>query len=342
MPRFRQWFDAWLARRSPVSDRVRLTNRNVYIFPSKSGWLLVSVLLVMLLTAINYQNSLIFGACFWLGSVFAVLIWHTWKNLASLEIMATDEVAGFVDDVVHVNQFLKAVDSNPHYHVQVRWRVPIPEDNGAHGVDLEPGQSESLMLNYRIHRRGWNETPRLEVFTRYPLGILTAWSVIQLNHPVLGFPNPLFDVAPTIMDGGDMGDDEATHFVHSSKQSGSDFDGLLPYIEGDSLKKVDWKRYAKTEELVTKSFVAPPVSNHWLKYDDFQGMTVEKRLSAMAGWVIKWTEQNQQFGLSLPHSQIAPNRGEQHQFNCLRALALYGETDTPEPGLPENKVRSTG
>ncbi|MFC3149744.1 DUF58 domain-containing protein [Litoribrevibacter euphylliae] len=324
MQRFRQWFDAWLARRSPVADKVRLSNRNIYIFPSKPGWLLISVLFVTLLTAINYQNSLVFGACFWLGSVFAILIWHTWKNLASLEVIATDEVAGFVDEIVHVNQNIKPLDRNAHFNVQLRWRVEEPEDKSSHGVDLDAGQTESLMLNYRIRHRGWNKTPRLEVFTRYPMGILTAWSVIQLDHPVLGFPKPLFDVVPTITSEGDSGDDEATSFVHSSKQSGSDFDGLTPYIQGDSLKKVDWKRYAKTEELVTKSFVTPPVSNHWLRFDDFQGIDIEKRLSALAGWVIRWTERNQHFGLSLPNIQIQPNSGEQHQFQCLRALALYG------------------
>ncbi|GLQ30926.1 DUF58 domain-containing protein [Litoribrevibacter albus] len=329
MQRFRSWFDAWLARRSPLSNKVRLTNRNIYIFPSKPGWLLVAVLLVMLLTAINYQNSLVFGMCFWLGSVFAVLIWHTWKNLAGLEVSVGSEVAGFVGETVPVSHKITALDRSVHFNIKMHWRRDVAMSSG---VDIEKGHGDSVQLLHHVLSRGWNQTPRIEVLSRYPLGILTAWSVIQLEHPVLGYPKPVFGVTPNIHAEGAFDQEGDAQNSHRSKQSGSDFDSLTPYIEGDSLKKVDWKRFAKTEELVTKSFVTPPVSNTWLKFEDFQGLPLEQRLSAMAGWVIEWSNQNKVFGLSLPNQQLPQGTGEQHQLDCLRALALFDadQTDSSE------------
>jgi uncharacterized protein (DUF58 family) len=332
MARIKTWFDAWIARRSPPSTQVRLSNRNIYILPSRAGWLLIGMLIILLLMAINYQNSLIFGLCFWLGSVFAVLIWHTWSNLASLTISVGEEVAGFVGEKVSVGYTINPLSTSPHYNVKIRWRDYPDESTDStslmtSGVDIE-SKAQHVNLTFQISQRGWNSPPRLEVYTRYPLGILTAWSVIQLQSPILGYPNPVFGVSPHgQMDEG--GEDDLENVIQqASRQAGSDFDSLSPYVQGDSLKKVDWKRFAKTEELVTKTFVAPPVSNSWLRFDDFYGLTLEDRLSALAGWVVEWSDQRKVFGLLLPQVQIAPGSGEQHKIECLRALALFGVVDS--------------
>ena len=316
----RSRFDQWLARRSPSSDQVELSNRNIYILPSRAGWLLITVLFIMLLTAVNYQNSLIFGLCFWLGSVFAILIWHTWKNLAAVQIDLVTEVAGFVGESVLVESKLSAKDDKPRNSLSLRWRQDQDEPPL---VDIDASQESTVSLKIKLDKRGWNETPKMEVSTQYPMGILTAWSVIQLNHPVLGYPKPIFNQLPSVSSDAKESEDQVTESIFQSKESGSDFDSLSPYVVGDSLKKVDWKRFAKTEELVTKSFVSPPSSNTWLNFEDFLAMGKEQALSAMAGWVIEWSGQQKEFGLSMPGVTISPSQGNQHRQACLRALALF-------------------
>ncbi len=320
MGSFKQLIERWFANRSPLTDRIRLTNRNIYIVPSRAGWLLVGVLLIMLLTGINYQNSLIFGLCFWVGSVFAIVIWHTWRNLASLEVSIGGEVAGFVGDSVLVPTQFKGLDERLHHSIEAAWR---PAE--AYSMfDILPNETTAHSILLKGLNRGWNRTPKMEVRTQYPLGILTAWSVIRLTHPVLGYPQPIFGIAPNQKD-SDGDDDQDVVQDISSRHSGSDFYSLKPYVEGDSLRKVDWKRYAKTEELVTKEFITPPSSNDCLDFNSFSGLDFETKLSVMSGWVLEWSEQQRVFGMSLPGVDIEPDQGSVHKFDCLRALALYSE-----------------
>src|SRR5690554_2211857 len=81
LPRFR---DRWLLRRIPPGPSVRLDQRRIFIMPTAVGMAFVVALILMLLAAMNYQNSLAYGLTFLLGSVFLVTIVHTWRNLAGL------------------------------------------------------------------------------------------------------------------------------------------------------------------------------------------------------------------------------------------------------------------
>jgi len=221
---------------------------------------------------------------------------------------------------VLVESRFSAKDDKPRNSLSLRWRQDQDESPM---IDIDERQESSVSLKMKLDKRGWNETPKMEVSTQYPLGVLTAWSVIQLNHPVLGYPKPIFNQLPLVSSDAQESAEQVTESMFQSKQSGSDFDSLSPYVVGDSLKKVDWKRFAKTEELVTKSFVSPPSSNAWLNFEDFLAMGKEQALSAMAGWVIEWSDQQKEFGLSMPGVKIPPSQGYQHRQECLRALALF-------------------
>ena len=52
--RFQRWWQA----RVPLSDSTVLTQRNVYILPTRAGFMLGATLLVLLVAAINYQLNL--------------------------------------------------------------------------------------------------------------------------------------------------------------------------------------------------------------------------------------------------------------------------------------------
>ena len=47
----------WLARRIPAGKEVTLDQRRIFIFPTRAGVLYVLLVVLLLLTAINYQNN---------------------------------------------------------------------------------------------------------------------------------------------------------------------------------------------------------------------------------------------------------------------------------------------
>src|SRR3954470_22430536 len=54
----RRRFRAWWQARLPLSDTLTLTQRNVYILPTRPGLMLGLTLLVLLIGSINYQLNL--------------------------------------------------------------------------------------------------------------------------------------------------------------------------------------------------------------------------------------------------------------------------------------------
>src|SRR4051812_14768617 len=66
--RFRHWWQG----RLPLSDTLTLTQRNVYILPTRAGFMLGATLLVLLVASINYQLNLGYLLTFLLAGSAAV------------------------------------------------------------------------------------------------------------------------------------------------------------------------------------------------------------------------------------------------------------------------------
>ena len=72
--RLRSRFRAWVNRRIPPARVVTLDQRRIFIFPSRAGFFFGLCLLLMLTTAINYQNNMSYALTFLLG-VVAILFY---------------------------------------------------------------------------------------------------------------------------------------------------------------------------------------------------------------------------------------------------------------------------
>ena len=69
-------------RRGPVAGDFRLTQRNIYILPSRAGAAFIGVILLMLLASVNFGLSLGYALTFLLGSLGLVGMMHTFRNLS--------------------------------------------------------------------------------------------------------------------------------------------------------------------------------------------------------------------------------------------------------------------
>ena len=91
-------FGAFLDRRIPPAPQITLSQSNIFIFPTKLGFTFGGLLVVLILGAINYQNSLVYGTAFLLGSMFIVTILYTFRNLSGLSLEVADSQPGFVGE----------------------------------------------------------------------------------------------------------------------------------------------------------------------------------------------------------------------------------------------------
>lgn len=305
-------FQRWLKRRIPAASQVRLNHRRIFIMPTRAGMGLLLLLVIMLIGAINYQNSLVYAVVFTLGSLFWIGLHHTYRNLASLELHATGAVPVFCGEEAQLSMALVS-ERREHQAIVMSWPGTTPRE-----VDVDAAMSTSLALYHPTQQRGWLRPGRLRVETRYPLGWFVAWSLVDLDWQVLVYPRPLSLPLPGTRGSGEgQGDQLWVEGV-------DDFQGLRDYQPGDSRKRLDWRAWSRGQGLHTKIFAEPQHESQWLSLEQAPGQNLEQQLSCLAGWVLQLEQRRQPYGLQLPGTRIQPAVGEAHQGACLRALALFG------------------
>lgn len=309
LPRFP---DRWLLRRIPPAASVQLDQRRIFIMPSLVGVGYAGALLLMLLVAINYQNSLAYALTFLLGSLFVVAILHTWRNLAGVSLRGAGSSPVFAGTPACLRVRLESA-GRAHQALRLGWSA-----DGMQLAQVPTGGACEVELSVPSTRRGWLRPGRLRVESRFPLGILVAWSWVDLELATLIYPRPLAGELPQAAGAGEPGE------AAGSPTGGvDDYQGLKPWQPGDSRRRLNWKAYSRGQGLLVKEFSEPAGTETLLSLEGLDG-DLETRLSRLCHWVVELSAGQQPFALQLGTQRLGPDTGEAHRDACLRALALFG------------------
>lgn len=310
LPRLRE---RWLLKRLPPGPSMRLDQRRIFIMPTPVGMTFLLALLLMLIAAINYQNSLAYALTFLLGSVYLLAILHTWRNLAGLVLQAGGSPAVFLGEQARFRVRLESA-GRQYQAVALGW-----PGNGLLKVDVPAAGTCEVDLSLPTRQRGWLQPGRLRVESRFPLGILVAWSWVDLQLAALVYPQP---AAGELPQGGALAE-ESLEGSHAAGLGIDDYRGLKPWQSGDSRQRLHWKAYSRGQGLLVKDFVALAGQEPLLDFDALEGET-EARLSRLCYWVVELSAHQQPFVLRIGAAMIGPDHGSEHCHHCLRELALFG------------------
>jgi uncharacterized protein (DUF58 family) len=310
LARYRKWLDYRIPRRREVT----LDQRRIFIFPGPRGVLFLAVLVLLFLGGINYANNQVLLLCFLLAALLNTSILHTYRNVSGLRFEAGRAHSGMAGEAVDLEVVLSSARGRAHRGLLLKWG-----DAAEIRVDLEPGQTQVLRFSLPVQKRGLFVPPRLALRAYYPLGIVRAWSYIALDMEAVVYPKPVADDFPP----SDAGDDESQEQEGRRPRGADEFDGLARYVPGDAQTRIEWRVYARTDELYTKHFTEPGHSRLWLDFAAWQGMDTEARLSRLSHWAVTLERREQPYGLRVPGTQIAPGQGEEHHQQVMRVLALF-------------------
>ena len=312
LQRFRQRFREWVNRRIPPARVVTLDQRRIFIFPSRAGFFFGFSLLLMLTTAVNYQNNMIYALTFLLATLFVIATLHTYANLSGLTIRALRAQPVFPGQLSEFDIQLERTKQRPHFALYLKW----PESTEAL-VSLVNEDSSRVSLHNEVAGRGWFSPGRLLLESTYPLGLLRCWTWIDLDLYALVYPRPLASAdlpgLPTDRPDG----------VSVPVPGSDDFYGFRDYRPGDSPRHLHWKGLAKGQTLQSKQYAAYADRSVWLDWELFAGLPVEQRLSHLCYWALEFEKRNEEYGLRLPGVLIEPGSGDRHLDAVLQALALY-------------------
>ena len=292
-----------------------LTQRRVFIIPSRTGLMFALVLIIMLLGAINYDLSLGHALVFLLAGIGLVGMVHTFRNLYALRLMPGHAAPVFAGEIAHFPVSIENQRSQP------RRALTLCFTQGATvTMNIPPNDQARIEIPYQTSQRGHLDPGRITLATRYPLGLFYAWSYPHPPFSCLIYPKPITTPLPPSTPMHD-------HGMHQGESGQEDFTGLRQWQTNDSPKHIAWKAVARDIEhrpLLVKQFAGGAAEELLLDWAlTPEGADMETRLSILTGWVLAAEQQHLHYGMRLPGKTFAPALGTAHRNACLEALALY-------------------
>lgn len=304
-----------MTRRQPESAQsTTLTRQQIFILPTRAGFILAIVLLAMLVAALNYNNSLAFIFTFLVGGIALNAMWFTHRQLSGLILKTLPQNNLFAGQKGEIHILLENPDNSNRYSL----RLSGNNSNDIQFYDCAAGEHVIMALPIQPTKRGRLKYDRFVISTQAPLGLFNAWSWQKLDINLWVYPKPIA-VFPAPLQG--VNESGSASFT---KNSGDEFDGLREYRPGDPPQRIAWKHQARTDELLVKEFSQPQTEGLVFSWDALTPTDTELKLSQLCYWIVEAERSNQRYGLSLPGTELQPDNGERHYNQCLLALAQYG------------------
>lgn len=304
----------------------------IYIIPTRYGFFFGLMLFAMLMGAVNYNNSMAYILTFFLSSLALVAILHTYRNLAGLRMEQANVSAVFCGDIAHFPLLL----DNQHAHSRLsvcfakvprgRWpflsAVVRSKSTQIATCNIHQNSLDRVELLLPATQRGKFTAGRIKVYTNFPLGLLIAWSYIDMQRSCLVYPKPAgskhLPLAKLSECRGTQGHGVGT----------DDFVGFRNYHVGDSVKDIAWKIYAQHKGLLVKQFSGSGTDKLQLSWDSIRHITnIEARLSQLCLWLIEAEAQSVQYALDMPGRHTKFTQGDKHLHHCLSLLAEYNQRE---------------
>lgn len=289
----------WLDQRTPVTAEQLLRQRVLFVFPTRFGFALLALVVLLYILGTNYQNNLVIllGYLLLVLCISAILL--AFLNLHHTTVKAEVPGDARVGDTVHIVLQLRRASGLPQA-LTLGWQ----EESGSLVT------SNSQLLTLAAVKRGYHPIPRLKLESVYPFGLVRCWSYVRLDARYWVFPAPLLSNFSTQQYRDDSGNRE-------------EWSGQRQYQPGDAWRQLDWKRFSRQQQLLVHQYAAvnQPAAEVWLSLDT-RIDSLEAQLSDLAARAQLLEQAARPFGLRLAQQEVAIGAGPAHLRQVLQALAL--------------------
>jgi len=309
----------WLTSRLPRTDTQLLTQGNVYILPTRAGWMFAMTLVVLLLASVNYQLNLGYVLTFLLAGSGIVSMHITHGTLRGLTLHLRPVAPAFAGSPAVLDVVMSS-PSSARFGVGLRL-LDAPPSTLA-WTNVPAGGQSTAHVSFVPTARGRQDVPTLSAETRFPLGLFRAWTVWRPLAQLLVYPQVEVD-APALpaarpATGGP---------TQARRSEGGEVEGVRAYRRGDPLKLIAWKKAAQALEtgadLVSRDTSTSARMELWLDWTACGPIAAEERLSRLTAWTLAADRADADYGLLLPGLEVEPGDGDAQRTRCLEALALW-------------------
>lgn len=303
------------------SAELRLGLRNLYILPTRLGWLWLAAALLLQLLAMQSQRNGPLLLSWLLLALWLLTLLLCHRNLEGL-VLHWGGGSGFAQEWQDLA--LRSHSAVARQGVRLglagppRRRLPLPPPaiGAAQPRDLPAGDG-LLQVAWRPEQRGWQRPGRLWLASTAPLGLFCCWTFWQPEPPLLVYParrpGPVAWATPAGATPVDAG-------LAGSPLEGADhWHDLRPHRPEHGPTRLAWKVLAQGRGRFSKHLLASTADPVLLA--PAPGLPPEQALQHLCHQVCSCAQRSRCYGLQLPGLQIPPGQGRRHRDRCLAALA---------------------
>lgn len=283
------------------------------------GMIFLGGMTLIVLIAMAYANNLAFVFVFLLIGLVLVSLVQCLQKISELRLTQIHPLPTFAGDEGVVELYLRNPSGDAILGLEARldlgvgWEKKFRNERSP----ILSGQSSGVVLaRFNPRKRGRFWVRRVAVSSTFPFGILRVTKIFPAEKELYVYPE--LSGLQTWPESGGMfaGEGEV------GLGSGEDFSGHKEYREGASQRRIDWKLYARTDQLYTKEFTGG--AEEAIIFDWRSVMTLdEDRVASQLGkWLQLAHDRRIRFGLQLPEMYVDIDIGKIHYHRCMSQLAL--------------------
>jgi uncharacterized protein (DUF58 family) len=294
--------------------------------PTKSGWIFFGFMLAIVVFAYTTNNNLLF------------LLFSAMMSLMVMSGMMSESSLGRIGVTRHFPYELFArrpftLQWEFHNHARrIGAYLFYANDKNLLGsvpgplvVRLAPGETRKLLSTALLSKRGRYRLAPFRLVTQYPFLLFTKSREIIADEEVTVYPA----IRPVSLSWEQLFG-AANDGLRERREDGDRFSYLREYEPGMPLRKVDWKKSAKLDELYVKEFDRAETRRVAVRFEPGRAVDYEPGLEVTAS-VLVWLF-NHQVPFALAVGDLVQQRFDDapsHLREGLTALALFESAGNP-------------
>ena len=295
-------FSKWL--RNQFKKKAR-----IYILPTRMGGYFNGLIFLMFLLAVGYNNNLLLIFTLFLFALNLMWVIQTHFHLLALKMKTITINEGHAgEELLAVIHWLKTPKGPSE------WQLSLENSHQILPLKVLENSNSQCICQVTLQSRGLWNFQHLFVKTELPFGLYKVWVFLPVVTSVHVFPRRLPSAPSPPVSSSEREGEFSTQRIGPH-----DVRNLAPY-DGSESRKISWKHYARSGELVVKEGEELRMSE--IKFAVPVGVISENFLSLMATQMVFCQGQNAVFSLETPLKKIGPGSGEKHLHDCLRVLSL--------------------
>ncbi len=316
--RITNWYlqrrELWLNKRIPSNNVIQLNINNTFILPSSFGWSCIGIVICFFVLGTNFQNNIILLLCYFLLAMILLAVFHSYFFFIQHKITFLDIQADFENRQMFLPIQISSLLNYKGGCLLINTHKQNPILYHANAL------SERVKVPLPAYKRGAYRCPKVTVLSSYGFGLFKCWT--HLSPKLDFYVYPSMQKSSIILNQTN----NSAQLAHSSDSQyviSDDLQGIREYQVTDPMHHVSWKHVAKGQGMLTKDFTEPKGVSGWLRLSDLRYLDTEHALKCLCYQVQQLDKDQVQFGLDLGSTQILPQEGQTHLYECLRQLSLY-------------------